>query len=533
VQRAGKLLRVTAQLTDTNSNTALWSLKLDRTIEDVFELQDQIALRVAQQLDVTLQRTSARYAQFGTDAYLAFVQGRALIESRKVNDVAEAARLFSRAIELAPTFAAAMAELALAKWQLASLQPGAPAQVAAIEPELDALVNRAIEIDPTAGEPYLLRAVLASDLRSNAAEADFLKGLGLAPNFGPGLRGYADYLTERGRYDEALVQLDRARIVDPLSAENHYKKGEMLRTVYLRYDEAATYYLQAISVQPEFYPAYTRLATVRWEVGRLAEAIQYAEKSIAIEPAIGWSRNRLVWFYVDLGDLGAARDVLRGYSSGDDVTGPEAALCYRAGKIKQAVGILLKNVNNEQFIGGYAALVTTNALVEQTIANKDTAVGRRALTSILQSQTTADLAIQDDSFPVILQLATLEHIAGSQAVGNDLAQRALGYLDRGPDVHLIAGWDEWARAAANSILGRDELALDHLETLVRSGFRVGWWSRIERDPAFSALRSTPRFQAIVAGSREWLRHQEEQLSQMRSTGEVPRRSSDQLTANGC
>jgi len=68
--------------------------------------------------------------------------------------------------------------------------------------------------------------------------------------------------------------------------------------VFYRYDDAAALYLQALSVQPEFYPAYTRLATVRWELGHLAEAIRYAEKSIAIEPAVGWTRARLVWFYV-------------------------------------------------------------------------------------------------------------------------------------------------------------------------------------------------------------------------------------------
>src|SRR5262249_16641062 len=152
--------------------------------------------------------------------------------------------------------------------------------------------------------------------KTDAVEADFLKGIELAPNFGPGLRDYAEYLLDKERYDEAFVQLDRARLVDPLSAENHYRKGEVLRTVFYKYDAAADLYLQALSVQPEFYPAYTRLATVRWELGRLSEAIRYAEKSIAIEPAVEWTRERLVGFYVELGDLAAARDVLRGYPPG-------------------------------------------------------------------------------------------------------------------------------------------------------------------------------------------------------------------------
>ena len=537
VQRSGKLLRVTAQLTDTTRNVALWSLKLDQTVDNVFELQDQIAQRVAQQLDVTLQRASSRYAQYGTDAYLAFLRGRALLESRKVNDVDESIRQFSRAIELAPTFAAAISELARAKWQLASFQSEAGASDTALQSELDSLVDRAIQIDPTAGEPYFLRALLRTDRqKKSGTEADFLKGIELAPNFGPGLRAYAEHLFDEERYDEAFAQLDRARLVDPLSAENHYRKGEVLRSVFYRYDDAAALYLQALSVQPEFYPAYTRLATVRWELGHLAEAIRYAEKSVAIEPAVGWTRARLVWFYVDLGDLGAARDVLRGYGPGAPAAAaPEALVCYRNGNVTEAVALLRRYSAYEDFHAGYDFFISLYAVVEQAIAKNDPSTGRQLLKSFLQPAKTGGHlpTVDDDSFPAIMDLATLEHAVGDKAAANELARHILDYLNRSPDARLIAGWDEWARAASYAILGQNEAALDHLEHLVHSNFRVGWWARIERDPAFSTLRSTPRFQAIVAGSRVWLRDEEQHLAQMRASGDVPRRPAQQLTANGC
>jgi TolB-like protein/DNA-binding winged helix-turn-helix (wHTH) protein len=537
VQRAGQVLRVTAQLTDTTSNAALWSLKLDRTIDDVFALQDQIAQRVAEQLNVTLQGRSARYAQYGTDAYLAFLKGRALIESRRVKDVEESVRQFSRAIELAPTFAAALAELVRAKMQLASLQTDPNAHGSAIQPELEALLNRAIQIDPTAGEAYFMRAMTNADQKDpRVAEADFRKGLELAPNFGPGLRDYALYLQEQQQYDAALVQFDRARLVEPLSAENHYYKAELLRGVFLRRDEAAALYLQALSVQPEFYPAYTRLATVRWEGGRLAEAIRYAEKSIAIEPAVDWTRERLIWFYVDAGDLPAARDVLRGHApTSAEMAGPEALVCYRAGKVETAAKILRKNIRNPEFNGGgYGYLIASSAVIEQSIASHDPSAGRQFILSIpgLKKEGAA-VAFVDESFPEVVRLATLEHVVGDQAVASDLAERILKYLDRKPDVHFIGDWDEWARAAASAILGRDDAALSHLESLIQSTFGISPWGRIERDPAFTALRATPRFQAIVSRIRVWLENETQQLEQMRVSGDVPRRSTDQLTANGC
>ena len=538
VQRAGKILRVTAQLTDTASNTALWSLKLDRTIDDVFSLQDQIAQQVADRLDVTLRGRSAEYARFGTEAYLAFLRGRALIESRRVPDVEESIRQFSRAIELAPTFAAAIAELARAKFQLAGSQSDPHAHSAAVQPEIEALVERAIQTDPTIGEGYFLRAELEFSDGGNPAraDADYRRGLELAPNFGPGLRGYAIYLLEHDRTDEALAQLDRARLVDPLSAENHYRKGEVMRSVLFRYDEAGELYLQALSVQPEFYPAYARLATVRWELGRLAEAIRYGEKAVAIEPTTGWTRGRLVWFYVDIGDLPAAREVLRGYpSEAVERRAAEALVCYRSGKLETAVSILQKNVLDPDVAGGgFAFFMTLNAVVERAIAAHDAASARRLFMAIPDMKKEGgSLLIVDDNFPQVMQVATLEHAVGDRAVANDMARRALQYLDGPPKVHMVAGWDEWARASAASVLGRNEEALAHLETLIQSDFRIGWWSRIEGDPGFAVLRDTPRFKAIVANSKAWLENQKRQVEQMRQSGEIPRRSGDQLTPAGC
>jgi len=244
VQRAGKALRVNAQLIDTATNNELWSLKIDRTIDDVFAVQDQIAQRVAQHLDVTLHDRSAEYANLGTDAYLTFLKGRALEQSRKVGDVEDSILQFSRAIELAPSFAPALSDLAFAKILLASTLGTPIKDKDKLWPEVKALVDRAIAIDPAAGEPYFLRGMYKLDLNDDpsGAEADYRKGFDLAPNYGPGLRIFAEYLAERERYDEALTVIDRAILVDPLSAENHYRKGEVVRLGLLGNEEAAALY---------------------------------------------------------------------------------------------------------------------------------------------------------------------------------------------------------------------------------------------------------------------------------------------------
>jgi TolB-like protein/DNA-binding winged helix-turn-helix (wHTH) protein len=535
VQRAGKALRVNAQLIDTTTNNELWSLKIDRTIDDVFAVQDQIAQRVAQRLDVTLHERSAEYADLGTDAYLAFLKGRALIGSRKVADVEESIRQFSRAIELAPSFAAAIAELARAKILLVSLHETPTKDAAKLWPEVMKLVDRSIEIDPAAGEPYFLRAQykLEPNSDSSGAEADFRTGLNLAPNFGPGLRAYAEYLFEQKRYEDTLAVIDRARLVDPLSAENHYRKGEVLRIALHGTEEAATLYLQALAVNPDFYPAYTRLAQVRFLQGRIAEAIKYGERSVAIEPSVTWTRDRVVRFYVDIGDLGAARDVVQGYPAGSpDFPLEEALICYRAGNLERAEALVRSGAKDPDASDGFAFSLATEAVVERAIAMHAPASARQFILALPDlKMERGRLAVVAENFPQVVQLATLERFAGNHETADDLAERILEFLDHGGNLG-VAGEEDGARAAASALLGHSDAALDGLEKLSRSGHRKGWWVWLERNPIFAAIRDTPRFQAIAADTRSWLQSQLQLLEQMRKQGAVPSRSAATIPG-GC
>jgi hypothetical protein len=99
----------------------------------------------------------------------------------------------------------------------------------------------------------------------------------------------------------------------------------------------------------------------------------------------------------------------------------------------------------------------------------------------------------------------------------------LEFMDHGGIVG-VEGAEHLARATVSALLGQNDAALDHLEDLIRSGRRVGWWIWLEQDPTFAPLRSAPRFQAITADMRSWLLVQQRLLAQMRMSGEVPPRS---------
>ena len=173
------------------------------------------------------------------------------------------------------------------------------------------LLARALQLDDALGEAYVLRALLKDKGDTSGAEADYRKGLSLSPNDGPGHELFANFLEREGRIDEALAAIDRARVVDPLYPRSHYFKG-LLLLLYGRgsLEEAEALFLQALRVAPNFHPALMRLGSIRWFTGRLAEAANYSERAVAIDPRSIWVRVELSMLYLDLDDPDAARNVI-------------------------------------------------------------------------------------------------------------------------------------------------------------------------------------------------------------------------------
>jgi TolB-like protein/DNA-binding winged helix-turn-helix (wHTH) protein/Tfp pilus assembly protein PilF len=538
VQRAGKKLRVNAQLIDATHDTEMWSLSFDRTIDDVFAVQDEIAKRVAEKLATSLQAPSADYAKYGTEAYFALLKGRSLLETRKISDVEASILHFSHALELAPTFAAAMTDLGYAKLQLASLRMDFNKRAGALVPELKSLADRAIALDPADGAAYYLRAQLKPDTTQGKtdAEADYRKAFMLAPNYATGVYNYGGLLSTEGRYEEALALMDRAILLDPLAPSNHYLRGQVLRAILGHWDQAAASFQQAIAIAPDFYPAYTRLAQMRFIEGKLAEAIKLGEKSIAIEPKVGWTRERLIWFYVHLDDLAAARDVLRGFDAGfPDEPIEEALICYRTGNLERAEHVTraasLHDPDSDQ--GGIAFFVATEAIIERALAQHSPSTARQFIMAIPGlKKDHGKIALVDDNWPEFVQLAGLERQAGNLGTAKDLAQGILEYVERSSKDAGPPGVNDWTRASALAILGRNDEALSSLEHMIRAGNHMRWFVTFERDPNFAALRATPRFQTMAAGTKTWLAGQQQLVQQMRQRGEIPPRTA-QAAPGGC
>ncbi|MGE0582979.1 MAG: winged helix-turn-helix domain-containing protein [Steroidobacteraceae bacterium] len=525
LQQSGDRVRMAAQLVDAQANRTVRSLALDRRREDVFELADEVSSRVAEALQVNLAGAPAQFARFGMDAYLAYLRGRALIATRQVGKVAKAKAEFSEAVRLAPDFASAWVSLAESMYLDAFVNRQYRERQDSLWRDVAPILEKAIALEPDNGEAYYLRGRMRTSMTggdAEAGEADFRRALELSPNHAPGIEDYAEWLLWSEREAEGLAIVDRARSVDPLDPRNHYLKGMFLWDYRGLEDEAVALLLQALRVDPEFYSAYLRLAQIRWQQGRLAEAVVQAEHAVAIEPQALWVRERLAWLYVDLGDLGAAGDVVRGYKS--PMPSTIALICYREGKVASAAVLQEAALHEDSFDQfGYGVWLADGAIVEQAQATGRTGTALKTLRSLDGMRGDRGVLSYDPlTLLTTIHVARLERAAGRRADADSIDRKVLEVLDhrRGLGRPGSAGL---LRALAFSHLGRKQEALFELEQVAASTSRMGAWALFGRGPFFAELREEPRFRALADASARWLEEQRRELANYQDAGQVPRR----------
>jgi TolB-like protein/DNA-binding winged helix-turn-helix (wHTH) protein/Tfp pilus assembly protein PilF len=523
VQRSGSRLRVTAQLIDAATGAHVWSLRFDRTIEDIFAVEDEITQNVAEALRVSLTENQHPYARFGTDAYLALLQGRALTATHRIADGEQAIERFERAIEIAPDFAIAYVDLANAKVKLASLRSlhfSAPPILSAIR-DAHPLVAKALQLDDAIGEGYVLRGFIkAFEGDVKGAEADYRKGLDLAPNYGPGYEQYSEFLhMDLQRFDDALAAIDRARLVDPLRPRNHYVKGRMLAGAG-SFKDAEELYLRALEIAPDFYPALLRLGEIRWLQGQFAEAVKLGERALAIEPPAQWVRSTLADFYLDLGDIDAARAVLADQT--EEILW--VSICVFQGEVERAAGIIAAN-------SAAAAFNPEDELIPFAIRDAALASGRpeKARDALIERRSAArSAAPRAQMWGTTMALAQIQRVLGNSSEAEELA-RSLLQIDDPRTAYSLA----YARPVAHALLGDDDAAIRSLEQNVERGQLRRWWYTFEREPALTpSLRADPRFQSLAGRVREHANSQRRLLRQMHERGEAPLRKAGAEPARG-
>ena len=277
VRRAGDRVKVTAQLIQVADQTHLWAEAYERRVADVLSLQDELAARIVGSLEARLTATAPIAAAAGTSpaAYEAYLKGRYHLSQRpgygiKESGPSRSVSYFEEAIRQDPGFAGAHAGLASA--HVALSEPGA-LKPGDVFPKVRAAAERAIALDGGSAEAHAALAVTRTyfDWDWPGAQASFARALELDPGRAPTHHAHAGFLSAQGRHAEALLAIDRARVLDPLSAAVNGDIGWYLYFAR-RYDEAIAQYRRALELEPELGWVYSFLFDAYVQKGDLVEA---------------------------------------------------------------------------------------------------------------------------------------------------------------------------------------------------------------------------------------------------------------------
>lgn len=217
VARDGRRLRVQAQLIDAQTDAHLWAETYDRSADDLFAVQTEIAQAVAEQLRIRLTSGDAeRLKESLTSnpaAYEHYVLGRSHASR---GDWGEAVEEFLQAVTLDSNFAAAHAQLSMAYTWLAFMNPGRRADLL---PLARTEAQRALTLDPTLPEGHLAQAVYFYRGETDIVRAaeEFERAVAGLPNDAQAHLNFGYLRRGQGRWEESVALLKRAAELDPAS----------------------------------------------------------------------------------------------------------------------------------------------------------------------------------------------------------------------------------------------------------------------------------------------------------------------------
>ncbi len=223
VRRAGERLRITLQLIDANSEEHRWAETFDRTLNDVFEIQAEVADRTATALQVELRDSDRdalrRPPVKGLDAYELYLRGivgfqRMADEGWRREDAEEPIRCFEAAISKDPSSAAARAWLA----NLFIAAMGENISKREVEAKVRELVTAAYRLDPQEAEVRTARGNFALQFERDwvRAEQDFRAAIEINPSAMSAHAWLGMLLVTLGRHEEAAQELEMAISLSPM-----------------------------------------------------------------------------------------------------------------------------------------------------------------------------------------------------------------------------------------------------------------------------------------------------------------------------
>ena len=257
VRKSGNRVRITVQLIKAVDGFHLWSETYDRTLDDVFVVQDEIASKVAQALKVTLMGKSRADRNIDPEAYTLFLKGRHFALQRGAENHQKSEQALLQAIELEPGYAQAWASLAMSYYDQTRFNVKTREEGVALAKNA---IERAKSLDPDLGVAWGIDSFLKKNLDRDwgTAQTAINKAYELEPNNNNIRVWRASMATTIGKLDDAVELYEQAFSNDPLGLSLHSALGNAYMRVH-RYDEAIEIFAKQVELKPDYYWAYFNL----------------------------------------------------------------------------------------------------------------------------------------------------------------------------------------------------------------------------------------------------------------------------------
>jgi TolB-like protein len=295
VRKSGSHLRITAQLIDARTDTHLWSETYDRSLDDIFAVQDEIAAAVVGQLKVSLLGAAPKAKTADPKAYAIFLQARQLQRLGTAETLNQAVALYQQAIAIDPNLAPAWVGLSACYTNQADTAQLSNEEGYRLAREA---VDRALALDPDLAIAHArlgnITAAVGNDLA--ATTRSFERALALEPANTDIMAAAMGFARGLGRYEQVIALGEYVVAHDPVNAGAYATLGGAYARAG-RYDESLAALGTSLRLAPGRGLTHYTICSVLLQKGDAKAALA----EIQLEPSESWRLDGMALAYFALG----------------------------------------------------------------------------------------------------------------------------------------------------------------------------------------------------------------------------------------
>ena len=313
IQKSGDHRRIVAQIINCSDESTVWTCLYDEEEEDIFDIQDQIAQEIVDNLKIKLlggekAGLAKRYTE-NRDAYNLYLQGRYFFEKRTKEDMRKSLECYEKAIEIDPGYALAYTGIGDSYLVRAGSLLDVSSEVAYERARESA--KRALDIDDSLAEAHdvLANVLFEHDWDWSGAERESKRAIELNPGLAYPHLGYSSFLATQGRFNESIAQAQRACEIDPLSWNarmylgfNLFYSGD--------YDKAIQQLDSTLELKPDYDRAHYWLGRAYVQKGMFDAAEAEFQKAVDLSQVAPEYVAALGYAYAVAGKRDEAKDTL-------------------------------------------------------------------------------------------------------------------------------------------------------------------------------------------------------------------------------